>query len=326
MAVADTGLDFTHSELAEPHRRPGRPHRQDAVHRLLRRPADADFADTVRRAGQHRLERPRLVDRRQHRRRARRASASTASPRRSTSFDLKISEWCGSAYDSSILDAFLYAADHGIDVVTHLVRRLPGPQRSGPGSHLPGVRRRGRSTPRARARSSSPLPATSTCASAPAARSSATVRSPCDPGSDPLHRLLRALRDPRWHPGRGRRRPPPATSSYASSATCAPGTTGDPTTSPRASRRRDAHQPTGVGLTEPARPTTRTTVRASTSPAQVAPASSTSRSADRGGTPRLPVHRRRRHTRRSRTFSRSRRTGRSRSRASTNVGVAVLPG
>ena len=33
-------------------------------------------------------------------------------------FDLKISEWCGSAYDSSILDAFQYAADHGIDVVS----------------------------------------------------------------------------------------------------------------------------------------------------------------------------------------------------------------
>ncbi|MEI7554966.1 S8 family serine peptidase [Candidatus Chlorohelix sp.] len=31
---------------------------------------------------------------------------------------LKISEWCGSAYDSSILNAFLYAADHGIDVVS----------------------------------------------------------------------------------------------------------------------------------------------------------------------------------------------------------------
>lgn len=31
---------------------------------------------------------------------------------------LKISEWCGSAYDSSILNAFYYAADHGIDVVS----------------------------------------------------------------------------------------------------------------------------------------------------------------------------------------------------------------
>jgi lantibiotic leader peptide-processing serine protease len=31
---------------------------------------------------------------------------------------LKISQWCGSAYDSTILDAFLYAADHGIDVVS----------------------------------------------------------------------------------------------------------------------------------------------------------------------------------------------------------------
>ncbi len=31
---------------------------------------------------------------------------------------LKISEWCGSAYDSTILEAFQYAADHGIDVVS----------------------------------------------------------------------------------------------------------------------------------------------------------------------------------------------------------------
>lgn len=31
---------------------------------------------------------------------------------------LKISQWCGSAYDSEILDAFLYAADHGIDIVS----------------------------------------------------------------------------------------------------------------------------------------------------------------------------------------------------------------
>ena len=31
---------------------------------------------------------------------------------------LKISEWCGSAYDSSILNAFLYAANHKIDIVS----------------------------------------------------------------------------------------------------------------------------------------------------------------------------------------------------------------
>ena len=30
---------------------------------------------------------------------------------------LKISQWCGFAFDSEILDAFLYAADHGIEVV-----------------------------------------------------------------------------------------------------------------------------------------------------------------------------------------------------------------
>jgi len=31
---------------------------------------------------------------------------------------LKISQWCGSAYDSEILDSFMYAADHGIDIVS----------------------------------------------------------------------------------------------------------------------------------------------------------------------------------------------------------------
>src|SRR5262249_42145714 len=31
---------------------------------------------------------------------------------------LKIAEWCGYAFDSSILDAFLYAANHGIDAVS----------------------------------------------------------------------------------------------------------------------------------------------------------------------------------------------------------------
>jgi subtilisin family serine protease len=31
---------------------------------------------------------------------------------------LKISQWCGSAYDSTILDSFIYAANHGIDIVS----------------------------------------------------------------------------------------------------------------------------------------------------------------------------------------------------------------
>ena len=31
---------------------------------------------------------------------------------------LKISQWCGSAYDSEILAAFLYAADNGINIVS----------------------------------------------------------------------------------------------------------------------------------------------------------------------------------------------------------------
>ena len=29
-----------------------------------------------------------------------------------------VSQWCGAAYDSTILDAFMYAADHHIDVVS----------------------------------------------------------------------------------------------------------------------------------------------------------------------------------------------------------------
>ena len=33
-------------------------------------------------------------------------------------YDLKISQWCGSAYDSDILNAFIYAADHKIDIVS----------------------------------------------------------------------------------------------------------------------------------------------------------------------------------------------------------------
>src|SRR5258706_498068 len=33
-------------------------------------------------------------------------------------FDLKISQWCGSAYDSELIAAFIYAADHGIDIVS----------------------------------------------------------------------------------------------------------------------------------------------------------------------------------------------------------------
>jgi subtilisin family serine protease len=33
-------------------------------------------------------------------------------------YALKISQWCGSAYDSEIIAAFLYAADHNIDVVS----------------------------------------------------------------------------------------------------------------------------------------------------------------------------------------------------------------
>src|SRR5262249_39077852 len=31
---------------------------------------------------------------------------------------LKISGWCGSAYDTTLLEGFLWAADHGIDVVS----------------------------------------------------------------------------------------------------------------------------------------------------------------------------------------------------------------
>ena len=53
---------------------------------------------------------------------------------------LKISQWCGSAYDSTILSAFLDAADRGLDIVSisfggYLDRYRPGPERG-----LPGLR------------------------------------------------------------------------------------------------------------------------------------------------------------------------------------------
>ena len=74
VGVADTGLDFTHSELASKvkaggrlHRPRGPAHLQDLLRRLRRGPGGR-----VRRAGDHRLERPRLLDRRPHRRRPQR--------------------------------------------------------------------------------------------------------------------------------------------------------------------------------------------------------------------------------------------------------------
>ena len=107
-----------------------------------------------------------ILDRRQHRRGARRRGRQRHRAE-GRLVALKISQWCGSAYDSTIIDAFLYAADHGIDVVNisfggYLDRSDPDQDLA-----LPAVRRRGEVRPAASARRSSPRRATSTCASAP---------------------------------------------------------------------------------------------------------------------------------------------------------------
>ena len=53
---------------------------------------------------------------------------------------LKISQWCGYAYDSEILAAFTYAANHGIDVVSISFGGYLDLTDPGPGPDLPGVR------------------------------------------------------------------------------------------------------------------------------------------------------------------------------------------
>ena len=56
---------------------------------------------------------------------------------------LKISQWCGSAYDSELISAFIWAADHGVDVVNISFVVSPTWERSGAGRHvqaLPGRR------------------------------------------------------------------------------------------------------------------------------------------------------------------------------------------
>ena len=74
VGVADTGLDFTHRELASKVKQVvdftgtrGPAHLQDLLRRLRRGPGGR-----VRRAGDHRLERARVLDRRPHRRRPQR--------------------------------------------------------------------------------------------------------------------------------------------------------------------------------------------------------------------------------------------------------------
>ena len=50
---------------------------------------------------------------------------------------LKIAQWCGSTYDSEIMAAFIWAADHGVDVVAvalgnYLDRAKPDQKQSTP--------------------------------------------------------------------------------------------------------------------------------------------------------------------------------------------------
>ena len=90
VGVADTGLDYTHSELAPKvvHVVDFTDDRGPADLQDVLRPGDVGrrLGRHLRRAGQHRLERPRQLDRRQHRRRARRRRHQRHRARRSTSW------------------------------------------------------------------------------------------------------------------------------------------------------------------------------------------------------------------------------------------------
>ncbi len=223
VGVADTGLDFTHAELAAADHRRRRLHRQREPEHLpgvLRHRPTRSWRRGVRRPAHHRLERPRLVDRRQHRRRAQRRRGERDRSEGSGLVALKISGWCGSAYDSTILDAFTYAADRGIDIVSLSFGGYTGPQRPRAGGHLPALRQGRAVRQAAGAPRSWPQRATSTCGSAPAARSSATVRSrsPGPSSSTTSGSTRRPGASPAWSTW-----PPRATSPTGPSPTCAPG-------------------------------------------------------------------------------------------------------
>jgi len=115
VGVADTGLDFTHSELKN--RIVGQADLTTPLCKTIFGASDADFAAQF--GG------PPTTDWNGH------GSwiggnigaaldgvgINGIAPKVSL-FDLKISEWCGSAFDSSLIGAFQYAADHGIDIVS----------------------------------------------------------------------------------------------------------------------------------------------------------------------------------------------------------------
>jgi hypothetical protein len=171
VGVADTGLDFTHADLRIQDRQgsstspASRTRRSARRHfgRVRRRPRRR-----VRRAGRDRLERPRVLDRRQHRR-GREPHGHQRDRPGVKLVALKISQWCGSTTDSTLLAAFVAGANLGLDVISISFRRLPGHLDRRGQAHLPAVRGRRELRAAARAPRSSPPPVTSTSASAPAA-------------------------------------------------------------------------------------------------------------------------------------------------------------
>jgi subtilisin family serine protease len=122
VGVADTGLDYTHSELA-----PQVVHVEDLTDKTLCTDyfgmSDADWSTYV--LDNYGVSVPSDIDWNGH--------GSWIGGNIAAALDgvgingiapdiklvsLKISEWCGYAYDSSILDSFYYAANNGIDVVS----------------------------------------------------------------------------------------------------------------------------------------------------------------------------------------------------------------
>ena len=84
---------------------------------------------------------------------------------------LKISQWCGSAYDSEILAAFVYAADHGINIVSISFGGYLDKSDPDQALILKQYEHVVKYAQQARARRSSPPPGTSTSGSTATARS-----------------------------------------------------------------------------------------------------------------------------------------------------------
>lgn len=119
VGVADTGLDYTHADLAD--------NVVDVVDFTLseKPPLCATFFGTSDHALAHRLGVPDDLDFNGH---GSWIGGNIAGVANGTGINgiaphvslvsLKISGWCGSAYDSTLINAFLYAANAGIDVVS----------------------------------------------------------------------------------------------------------------------------------------------------------------------------------------------------------------